>query len=456
MIGKLLKAHGAYLKAQYEASAAVGHNLEKGEWRETFIRNWLSEILPEKYGVTSGIVFSAADDDNSSSQSRQQDIIIYDRVNCPRLFVNATQADLPKCIPIESVYCTIEVKSQLDSVELKRALTNFSSVRKLQKHPLGFVDSLIKGGITPPAGFIFAFTTTISFDKIADILREERLRNVDCHVQGVIVLGADSGEGGIVSYRSNNNVNVIEIEPSAQQVVEVYGTRAFDEVMLLFMSLLINTLNYTIIQRPDMNYYINTSRLNESAEGWIIPFKSINEYTRIINEDGFCQNIFGSKELDMDHRIVDRAKSLLAEGKGVFCDDEFAQLAFAHLFLAVRERNVVPEFGEVFKGFSGNIMDKVERIAYEKDISLTEAELKKFRCQYISSLNRIRVKYNPQMLEPQKKLLLMEVEHLEKGIDVDKILKVYMDFEILTAKCDISRYIDETELDKLFLISKKQ
>ena len=85
MISNLLEAHGAYLKAQYEASAAIGHNLEKGEWRESFIRNWLSEILPEKYGVTSGIVFSA-EDGTGNIQSRQQDVIIYDRINCPRFF----------------------------------------------------------------------------------------------------------------------------------------------------------------------------------------------------------------------------------------------------------------------------------------------------------------------------------------------------------------------------------
>lgn len=454
MISKLLEAYGSYLKAQYEASATVGHNLEKGEWRESFIRNWLSEILPEKYGVTSGIVFSA-EYENGNTQSKQQDVIIYDRINCPRLFVNATQAGLPKCIPIESVYCTIEVKSSIDSEKLVDAIKNYESVRRLKKHPFNF-DNFVKGGINPPAGFIFAFDSQISLDKIADILRSERNKNSACHIQGVIVLGVDSDEGGIVSYRSNNNVNEIVIEPTDPHVVEVYSSRPIGDVMLLFMSLLINTLNYTIIQRPDMAYYINTGKLSTSESGWTIPFRSINEHTRIVDENGNIHNIFGSKELDMDHRIVNRTKQLIAEGESIFSSDEYANLAFAHLFLAVKEKNVVPEFADVFKGFTGNILDVVEKIAYEKDYSLTAEELRKFRCQFISTLNRIRVKYNPQMNELQKRFLICMSDDLDNGRNVEKILEIHKNFDAITAGLDMSKFVDEEEMSNLILTMNKR
>lgn len=454
MISNLLEAHGAYLKAQYEASAAIGHNLEKGEWRESFIRNWLSEILPEKYGVTSGIVFSA-EDGTGNIQSRQQDVIIYDRINCPRFFVNATQAGLPKCIPIESVYCTIEVKSCIDSEKLVNAINNYASVRRLKKHPLKF-SNFVKGGIDPPAGFIFSFESKLPLDKIADILRIERNKNPNCHVQGVIVLGTDMHEGGIVSYRSNNNVNEIVIEPTNPHVVEVYSDRSFNDVMILFMSLLINTLNYTIIQRPDMAYYINTGKLATSEAGWTIPFRSINEHTRIVDENGNVHNIFGSKELDMDHRIVNRIRQLIAEGESIFSSDEYANLAFAHLFLALKEKNIVPEFADVFKGFTGNILDVVEKIAYEKDYSLTAEELRKFRCQFISTLNRIRVKYNPQMNELQKKFLICMSEDLDNGRNVEKILEIHKNFDALTAGLDMSKLVDEEEMSNLILTVNKR
>ncbi len=447
MISKLLEAHGAYLKAQYEATVTVGHKLEKGEWRESFIRNWLSEILPEKYGVTSGIVFSA-EDKTGNTQSKQQDVIIYDRINCPRFFVNATQSSLPKYIPIESVYCTIEVKSYIDSEKLVDAIENYASVRQLKKHPLNF-NNFVKGGIDPPAGFIFSFTSKLPLDKIADILRVERNKNPNCHVQGVIVLGTDTHEGGIVSYRSNNNVNEFVIEPTNTQVVEVYSDRSFNDVMILFMSLLINTLNYTIIQRPDMSYYINTGKLATSEAGWTIPCRSINEHTRIVDENGNAHNIFWSKELNMDNIIVNRIKQLQAEGKGIFSDDEVARLAFAHLFIAVKEQNIVPEFSAVFDGFPGNIWDVIEKIAYEADYVLAGSDLKRFRCQFISTFNRIQVKYSPEMVEAQKKLLISEAEALEKGQDVEKILELHKWAESQSGKMQISKYIDEKEIARL-------
>ena len=450
MIGRLLEAHGAYLKAQYEASSIIGHSLEKGEWRESFIRNWLSEILPEKYGVTSGIVFSA-EDETGNTQSKQQDVIIYDRINCPRLFVNATQSGLPKCIPIESVYCTIEVKSCIDSEKLIDAIKNYASVRRLKKHPLNF-DNFVKGGIDPPAGFIFSFTSKLPLDKIADILRVERNKNANCHIQGVIILGTDTHEGGIVSYRSNNNVNEIVIEPTNPQVVEVYSDRSFNDVMILFMSLLINTLNYTIIQRPDMAYYINTGKLSTSEAGWTIPFRSINEHTRIVDENGNVHNIFGSKELDMDYIIVNRIKQLQAEGKGVFSDDEFAKLAFAHLFLAVKEKNIIPEFSAVFDGFSGNIWDVIDKIAYEAEYVLAENDLKRFRCQFISTFNRIQVKYSPEMGKAQKMLLISEAEALEKGQGVEKILEFHKWSESQSAMKQISKFIDGKEIARLLSV----
>ena len=158
----------------------------------------------------------------------------------------------------------------------------------------------------------------------------------------------------------------------------------------------------------------------------------------------------------MDHRIVNRIRQLIAEGESIFSSDEYANLAFAHLFLALKEKNIVPEFADVFKGFTGNILDVVEKIAYEKDYSLTAEELRKFRCQFISTFNRIRVKYNPQMNELQKKFLICMSEDLDNGRNVEKILEIHKNFDALTAGLDMSKLVDEEEMSNLILTVNKR
>lgn len=98
----------------------------------------------------------------------------------------------------------------------------------------------------------------------------------------------------------------------------------------------------------------------------------------------------------------------------------------------------------------------VEKIAYEKDYSLTAEELRKFRCQYISTLNRIRVKYNPQMNESQKKFLIRMSEDLDNGRNVEKILEIHKKFDAITAGLDMSKLVDEEEMSNLILTLNKR
>ena len=75
---------------------------EMGACREEILRNYKRQFLPEKFKVGRWFII-----DSDGNQSRQQDFIIYDAFNSPK----AQNMDTIQVLPIESVFCTIEVKS---------------------------------------------------------------------------------------------------------------------------------------------------------------------------------------------------------------------------------------------------------------------------------------------------------------------------------------------------------
>jgi len=106
-------------------SNIIGHNLEKGLGNENIIRDLLIDFLPEKYGVAKGKIINSR-----GHLSKHCDIIIYDKLNCPKLFIDENKNQI---LPIEGVYSVIEVKSTLDSNKLKESFENLNSVFLLNK-----------------------------------------------------------------------------------------------------------------------------------------------------------------------------------------------------------------------------------------------------------------------------------------------------------------------------------
>jgi hypothetical protein len=89
----------------------IEHNLEKGLGGENALRGLLEDFLPSRLGVAKGKVVNFTGD-----MSRQCDVIIYDRLNGPRLFVDENKNQI---LPIEGVYAVIEVKTSLTKHTLR-------------------------------------------------------------------------------------------------------------------------------------------------------------------------------------------------------------------------------------------------------------------------------------------------------------------------------------------------
>ena len=111
-----------------EISAEEIRNLstpaEKGTLiRKTFKEN-LTEILPEKIGVSNGVVI-----DSEGNESKQMDIILYDKMNSPGLFTS----DSVQVFPVESTYACGEVKNKLGTTELQDSFKKCNTYKNLNR-----------------------------------------------------------------------------------------------------------------------------------------------------------------------------------------------------------------------------------------------------------------------------------------------------------------------------------
>ena len=111
-------------KAQLEEAQVFQLNLNRGECREAVVGSAIRPWLPERYGLGSGEVVGA-----DGSQSKALDIVIYDALYS---VVFATIGGKLLC-PAESVFGTIEVKTTLDTRELRDSIRKGQSLAAIER-----------------------------------------------------------------------------------------------------------------------------------------------------------------------------------------------------------------------------------------------------------------------------------------------------------------------------------
>lgn len=107
--------------SRFRGAGFVHHMGDRGENRESVLREFLSTHLPTRYGVTKGEIITRA-----GEHSHSADVIIYDKINCPVLYVEKTAV-----LPIEGVYGIIEVKSHLSKQEFVDASSKIEAFKRL-------------------------------------------------------------------------------------------------------------------------------------------------------------------------------------------------------------------------------------------------------------------------------------------------------------------------------------
>ena len=119
--------------------SSIPHAAETGRLIEQLIRSELKKVLPKKIAVADGFVVDA-----EGRTSRQMDIILYDKLNTPRIF----SSDGAQMFPVETTYAAGEIKTKLDGTSLRDAfekcLSYKSLVRKSYFHPKGDIQDTIR------------------------------------------------------------------------------------------------------------------------------------------------------------------------------------------------------------------------------------------------------------------------------------------------------------------------
>lgn len=109
------------LKSEYEINKDVKHQGVKGSLNESELTELIRDVIPKRYVLTRGIIENSSDE-----QSNETDILIYDDEILPPYIKN----DL-SFIPVEAVKYTFEVKTTLNSTELKTTIGKFKKFKSI-------------------------------------------------------------------------------------------------------------------------------------------------------------------------------------------------------------------------------------------------------------------------------------------------------------------------------------
>ena len=236
-----LKAVAKKLEIDYaEVTSHINHMGELGASREELLKSYIKQFLPEKFKVGRGIIV-----DSDERQSRQQDFIIYDAFNSPA----ALLMDSVQVLPIESVYCTIEVKSTLNKAELSKCVENIKSVRTLK--PCVIHNLPIQFATTNKTlGFVFAYTSDTSIESLLDNFYELN-QNVDLDSQISMICILDKG---LILRTYNSKIGQICLAPESKTTLG-FCKNPLETNLYLFYLFLMSALNSMMNLPPDLMTY---------------------------------------------------------------------------------------------------------------------------------------------------------------------------------------------------------
>lgn len=252
----------------------IKHNGVKGSAREDLLKDYLRDLLPNKYSISSGIII-----DFNQNQSKQQDFIIHDAFNCPSFF----KTDSNTILPIESVYATIEIKSTLNYDTLKQSIENIESVRKLHKLPNR---NIISNDYNEqyPLGFVFAYSSDYSLEQIQKKLFELN-KSVDGRHQISIVCVLDKG---LIFNVYKDNLTNFTIIPKNDTVL-ARSNSDIENSLYSFYLLMLQYLDNVYIQVPSLIEYAkknNSFKVGLSIPNELIPNDAIYKEGNVKMEYG--------------------------------------------------------------------------------------------------------------------------------------------------------------------------
>jgi uncharacterized protein DUF6602 len=222
----------AVLEAESQLSGLLDHSPTVGQAREFVVARVLKTILPAGVHIGSGMVI-----DRQGNSSKQIDVVIYD----PRFPM--MKLDGGGLYFVEGVLATIEIKSTIDTSELKGSLENCRSVLALWphgEHPheaearIRFYAD--KGNLTRdeaehrfwymfrPATYIFAFRSKLSLDTTCSAIVEWWRDEAGCKLSSHFpLLPRVLTAGNVVGLVNDGRISLNTLEGN-RQVMTLFKT----------------------------------------------------------------------------------------------------------------------------------------------------------------------------------------------------------------------------------------
>lgn len=223
-----------------EVTNHIEHMGVRGSSRENILREYIRQLLPQKFAVGNGIVT-----DVNGTQSKQQDFFVYDAFNSP-IFLRMESSCV---IPVESVYATVEVKSTLTKETLKQSIENIKSVKQLEI-------TVLKNSIFIPSqynfilGTVFSYTSDSAIETVAQNV-DEICRDVPKDKQPSVICILDKGL--IVNVLKEGMREIVTIPSEATTWGVIKNTKEIN--FYLFYLILQQHLNTTTNFPPNLLKY---------------------------------------------------------------------------------------------------------------------------------------------------------------------------------------------------------
>lgn len=343
------------LQSDYQKlSSKIEHNGLKGTIREDKLKEYLSKLFPTKYAIGNGVIVDA-----NETQSRQQDFIIYDNFNSPKLM----ETESVQVIPIESVYATIEVKSTLTVDELEKSIKNIESVKKLEKTK-PFSSPLIISSIIPPICMIFAYTSDTSLNNIVKKI-DEFNNSIDIKNRLSIVCILDKG---LIFGINRHGFKEIEIVPTDNTILVTHEDK-LENNLYLFYLLMMTAINNIVM--PPVNLMGYAEKIKKAD------YSGTVSNDRIIPDEAYLDLGNGiHTNLKLMKEIFFKTSPLLEKFKqGAFTKNELLEYIVTVLY----ERSIDPNF-------TGNPNESYCQGLTFLDIQVSNHELKLIKQYYYKEI----------------------------------------------------------------------
>ena len=109
--------------------------VDHGTVAEAAFRNWLTDFLPARFGVTSGYILTQGNLEDDTL--RHFDVIIYDKIECPVLWIeknsDRSNQGQSKAIPVDYVRGVLEIKSTFNRESVSKAFEKLGELTPFLK-----------------------------------------------------------------------------------------------------------------------------------------------------------------------------------------------------------------------------------------------------------------------------------------------------------------------------------